>query len=577
MQPQKVIRIAIVGLPNVGKTTFLNKVTGSSLKTANFAGSTTGKHELATLYNGYTVIFTDLPGFNSLINLENKLAEESVKFLKDGNYDIILHIANSEFSYFSSLLDKDLRKLGKKVVTLVNFPSLKFKPADVTKNFEKAILFSAMEKEQVNKVMDLLLEVAEGKAYKRLNLMEDTKFVNSTKISNIIDKLALSKIFGLPFFFGVMFCIFWLSFVFGKVIGDFLAGEFGVLVEITENAAILAPFLKALIKSVLFGVGVLIGFMPTIIICVSLLSVVEQTGYITRVSFLLDKFFEKFGLGGKSLIPLIVGAGCSITAYMSTRFINDPKEKFLTMLIIGFVPCTAKLAVFMLFTVALFGENAAIAMFFIYLGGFLMGLIVAKILGYFIKDTGGVKTKIEIFNYRLPSFKNIVVSGYKRTLDFIKNAATFIAIFSAVLSFFSLIGFVNGGFVILEEGQLAESLVGKLGQFLVPLFSPMDFDYRMIISLVTGLIAKEAAISTLAVLYSSTTDDLTNVISTVIGFKHAVVYLVFVFFYLPCVSATASFHREAKSWKKTGFLVLFTTVLAYSSASFTNLVLNALL
>jgi ferrous iron transport protein B len=572
----RIIKIAVIGLANVGKTTFINTIAGSNLKTANFAGSTTKKNELAMFYKGVTVLFLDLPGFSSFENPENDLAKETVNFLKNSEYDAILHIANSEFSYFSNALDTNLRKnLNKKIITVVNFPSLKTKPQEIEKFFPNAILFSARSKKNTETILDVVISEIDGTSYVSENLLDMTQFYwNAKKINVNLDKVFASKVFGIPIFFAIMFAIFWLSFVLGKVIGDFFVSGFDILIEFFNGVAFLPDFAKALLKSVLVGVGTVIGFMPTIVICVSLLSLLEQTGYVTRVAFLLNKLFEKFNLGGKSLIPLIVGAGCSITAYMSSRMINDPKEKFLTMIIIGFVPCTAKLAVFMLFSLALFGENAPIAIFIIYLCGFIFGLFAAKLVGLFMKNGNSEKTKIELFEYRMPNFKSVMRSGYARTMDYIKNAATFITIFATILSLLSLIGFADGSFVILSEDEISRSLIASIGHFLEPLFRPLDFDFKMIISLITGLVAKETAISTLAVLYSSSTEGLVDIISSQIGFRQAVTYLVFMFFYLPCVSATASFHREAGSLKKTVFLIVFTTFLAYFFAFLANVTIQ---
>lgn len=566
-----IIKIAVVGLPNVGKTTFLNTLTGANLKTANFAGSTTNKHEIAFLHKNKTFVFIDLPGFNSTLNLENELSKESVNFLKNEKYDIILHIVNAEFSYFSKILQNELEQItSKKILTAINFPSLKFKQEDVSKNFVNPILFSAKSKENCMQIIDIIIQ----NKIKSYNLLTKEFKYDITKISNVIDKIALSKIFGVPVFFGIMFFIFWFSFIVGQEIGDFIVEEgierFSIFLMELE---FIPQFLKTLIKSVLVGVGTFVGLIPILVICTSLITLIEQTGYITRIAFLMNKLFEKFNLGGKSIIPLILGGGCSITGYMSARMISDPKEKLLTMVIIGFIPCTAKLAVFMLFCVALFGDYAPLAISIIYISGFIIGLICAKILGVFFKASH-VKTKIEIFNYRLPDFKNILKTGFSRTMDYIKNAATFITIVATLLSLLSLIGYTQGAFILLSEHEIDSSILGFIGQSLTTFFSPMDLDYKMIISLISGIMAKETAIATLGILYGTTEEGLNLVIQNIIGMKQAIVYLVFMFFYLPCISATASFYREVKSLKITIFLVVFTIGLAYSASTLINIILK---
>lgn len=572
------IRIAVAGLSNVGKTTFINQVTGANLKTANFSGSTTNIKEISVKQNinGEKIIFTffDIPGLDSLTNLKNDLEKEAAHFIKEEKYDILLHIANADFLYFSKLLDHDLKEnIKKPIITAVNFPSSVKNIEEMFNKFNINALFSALSTESSYKLLSL---IQSGEVWEKQNFLPALSKVrfNRSKFTHNLDKIALSKVFGLPLFFGVMFIIFWLSFVIGKGVGDFLAEGFNFAIQIINNLAFLNNFLKALTQSVLTGIGIVIGFMPVIIVCSILLNMLEQTGYITRVCFLLDKFFNKFHLGGKSLIPLIIGAGCSISAYMSARMISDPKEKFLTMIIIGFIPCSAKLAVFLLFCAALFGKMAPFAIFIIYLSGFLIGLFVAKILGIFYKEEFR-STRIELFHYHFPPMKNVLKTGFTRTADFVKNASTFIAIFAAILSLSTLIGFQGGH--IIQTSNIEESLIAIISKSVSPLFAPLNLDWKMITSLLTAIVAKEVAISTLAVLYSSDQAGLLNVIPAQIGLREALTYLTFMFFYLPCISATASFHREIGSWKKTFFLITFTTFLAYISSMFVNYVLTMLL
>lgn len=575
----KNLRVIVVGLPNAGKTTFINTICGTNLKTANFSGSTTGILEISIKrnINGEDVIYTffDVPGFESFEVQKNDLESQAVSLLKAENYDYILHIVNSEFSYFSSVLDKEIRQnLKKPVITAINFPSITDDYLKTFNDFSGSILFSAVSKKNCQKILEFIT-LKKGAESKNINLLEVSKSnSNSTKITQNIDKILISKIFGIPIFFGIMFLIFWLSFVIGGEIGEFLGSGFDIVINFTKTLPFLGPFAKAFTESVLIGVGTVVGFTPIIVLCATLINLLEQTGYIARVCFLLDKFFDKFNLGGKSLIPLIIGAGCSISAYMSARMISDPREKFLTMVIIGFIPCTAKLAVFMLFSAALFGEAAPIAISVIYLLGFIVGLTVAKLLGLFYPGKSE-KTKIELFNYRLPILKNVIRTAYTRTFDYLKNAATLIAGFAAILSFITLVGFQDGKFIILENG-MENSLAAIFAKFIIPFFIPLGLDWKMIVSLVTAIAAKEVAITTLAVLYSTSAEGLLTVISHQIGMRQAATYLTFMFFYLPCVSATLSFHRENKSGKKTTFLILFTTILAYFSSTAVNLIFKLL-
>lgn len=567
------IRIAVAGLPNVGKTSFINTITGANFKTANFSGSTTSRKEISIKKNirERDVIFTffDIPGLESLATPKNDLEREAAHFLQEEKYDFLLHIASSEFLYFSKLLDKELReKIKKPIITAINFPSCQKDVDETFARFDVNALFSALSLESSSKLLSL---ITAGEVWEKQNFLPSSPRIkfNREKITKNLDKIALSKVFGLPLFFGIMCLIFWLSFIIGATIGGFLTSGFDFIINFVKNIPFLNNFAKAFIESILIGIATPIGFMPVIIICSTLLNLLEQTGYITRVCFLLDKFFNKFNLGGKSLIPLIVGAGCSITAYMSVRMISDPKEKFLTMVIIGFIPCTAKLSVFLLFCAALFGKSAPFAISCIYLGGFIIGLVIAKILGFFYKEEFQ-KTRIELFNYHFPPIKNVLKAGLARTIDFLKNASTFIAIFAAALSFFTFVGIEGGQIAAVQN--IENSFIALLSKFISPIFAPLDLDWKMIVSLLTAIAAKEVAISTLAVLYSADQTGLLNIISSHIGLRQALTYLTFMFFYLPCVSATASFHRETGSIKKTSFLIIFTTILAYTFAMSVNFI-----
>lgn len=574
----KSVRVAVVGLANVGKTTFINKITGANLKTGNFSGSTTNIQEISVKIGERIITFFDLPGFTSILSCKNPLEEISIKFLKDStNYDYILHIINSDFPYFSTILDKELKaNLNKVVLTAINVSSVKEEDGGNLEKIEANVVFSSKSKDQCRVLIDCLLDLPHKALPIKKNLINSKNAKNNTsKITKMLDLALTSKVFGIPIFFAIMFAIFWSSFVFGKEVGDIFLGWFEFLIEIVKGFEFVNSFVKALFISVLNGVGIVASFMPTIVICLILLNFLEETGYITRVCFLLDKIFNKFNLGGKSLIPLIIGAGCSISAYIATRMISDKKERFLTMIIIGFIPCSAKLAVFMLFASALFGKGAPIAIFVIYLFGFVLGLVFAKILGSFYKDNFE-QTKIELFNYRLPSIRDVARYGYTKTISYLKNVATYVVMFATILSFFTLFGFENGKFVLTIDNMEA-SLISSFGKFINPIFIPLDFDWKMVVSLISALIAKEVAISTLAVLYSVDVESLAGIIKNQIGLKHAITYLTFMFFYLPCLSATISFYKENRSKKVILFLISFTSILAYTFSFIVKNIINIFL
>ena len=383
--------------------------------------------------------------------------------------------------------------------------------------------------------------------------------VFARQITEKIDGILVHKIFGLPIFILLMWVLFQATFKLGKFPAS--------LIEIIFNQIYTysSPFLTSKILKSLVLDGVLNGikgvmiFLPNIFIMFFGISVFEKTGYIARIAFLFDGLLAKFGLHGKSFIPLVTGFGCSIPAYISTRIIQNPSERIITMLILGFIPCSAKLSVFVLLCGAFFGaERAGNVLFIIYLSGIVFALLAAKILQ--ICDFKEAKNEIfamEMPRYRFPSFASLMESGWVRVRSYLQNAGTMIAFCSFTVWFLSY--FPN-------SGEFETSFLAMISRFTEPVFAPLHFDWRVISSLFSGLVAKEVAISTLSILYDSGGRDLTQILRNEIPFKTGLAMIVFMFFYLPCLSATSVFAKEVGSKKITVFLILTTTILAYFGA-----------
>lgn len=342
------------------------------------------------------------------------------------------------------------------------------------------------------------------------------------------------------------------------------------------------------------GVGSVLLFLPNILILFFGISLLETTGYMSRVAFLLDGFFHKFGLHGKSFIPLVTGFGCSVPAFMATRALKNEKDRLLTLFIINFMSCGARLPVYVLFIGAFaLKEEARNWLFAIYIFGAIVGLACAKFLRVMVFRGKDEPFVMEMPKYRIPNWRLVWFMIANKAKMYLKKAGTFI-LAASVLIWFSNMYPKNEQIAAKFDEQIAltqdiskketlefeksnallqNSYLGKAGKALEPIFAPLGFDWRLSVSLVSGLAAKEVMISTMGVLYSLGDQDensksLTGVIKSQIPLSTAVAYLLFVMFYNPCLAASVVFAREAGGLKYLALLFIFTSIVAYIMALF---------
>jgi ferrous iron transport protein B len=424
-------------------------------------------------------------------------------------------------------------------------------------------------------------------------VLKQTKMEEKKTLTEKIDSVLIHPIFGIPIFLFFMWSLFQITFELGSIPMDWIDAFFGWFGD-TLGATISNDDIRSLVvDGVIGGVGAVVLFVPNIIILFIGIALLESTGYMSRVAFLLDGFFHKFGLHGQSFIPLVTGFGCSIPAYMSARILKNDRDRLLTLFIIGFMSCGARLPVYVLFAGAFFSpEMAGNILFFIYISGAIVGLIAAKILKLTAFKGVDEPFVMEMPKYRLPSAKLIWHTVLTKTLMYLKKAGTFIALAAMLIWFLSnyphnlelnetygakiektnieseKVAFTNE----LAVAQLEQSYLGSIGKFSEPIFAPLGFDWKMSIALQTGLAAKEVVVSTLGVLYSLGEDvdennnSLIDAISSNIPFASAVSFIVVIMIYLPCLAASIVFTREAGGIKYFIYLFIFTSIAAYGLA-----------
>lgn len=401
-------------------------------------------------------------------------------------------------------------------------------------------------------------------------LRKGVKNLNHTKE---IDAILINKYLGIPIFLFFMWALFQLTFSLGQIPMDYIEGFFAYLGEAIK-ANISNEFIaSALADGVVGGVGAVIGFLPNIVILFFGIALLETTGYMARVAFLLDGILYKFGLHGKSFIPLITGFGCSVPAFMATRTLKNKKDRLLTLFIINFMSCGARLPVYVLFVGAFFPSDVAgNYLFGIYLLGAFLGLIAAKILRMSAFRGQDEPFVMEMPKYRMPNWNLVWFMVFNKAKMYLKKAGTFILLASLLIWFasnFPVQKNQNQDLLLQQELQVENSYLGQFGKAIEPVFAPLGFDWKLSVSLVSGLAAKEVMISTMGVLYSLGGDVSENdnalraYIAKNIPFEVAIAYILFVMIYNPCFAATIVFAKEAGGKKYVFYLFAFSCIFAY--------------
>ena len=375
------------------------------------------------------------------------------------------------------------------------------------------------------------------------------------------DRILTGKYTAIPIFVGVMFLIFYLTFhVIGAFLSDLLAlgiDKLTAAVDAALTAYGLNPVVQSLIIDGIFeGVGSVLSFLPVIVTLFFFLSILEDTGYMARVAFVMDKLLRRIGLSGKSIVPMLIGFGCTVPAVMATRTLPSERDRTMTILLTPFMSCSAKIPIYGFFSAAFFPEKAALVMIGLYVFGIVMGILAALVLEKTAFRGRPVPFVMELPNYRLPSVKSVALLLWEKAKDFLERAFT--VIFLATIVIWFLQSFDARLNVVTDSAQ---SLLAMIGQFLAPIFAPLGFaDWRCATALISGFIAKESVVSTLEILLG------TSALSALFTSTSAVSFLVFTLLYTPCVAAIAAIRREVGSAVRAAVIALSQCCVAYLAA-----------
>ena len=371
-----------------------------------------------------------------------------------------------------------------------------------------------------------------------------------------IDKVLTHRIFAIPLFIAIMGLVFFLTFnVVGAFLSDVMAYAIDGLTILADRALTaygINPVVHSLIIDGIFaGVGSVVSFLPLIVTLFFFLSILEDSGYMARVAFVMDKLLRKIGLSGRSFVPMLVGFGCSVPAIMATRTLSSNRDRKMTILLTPFMSCSAKIPIYTLFAAAFFPGHELLVMLALYFGGILVGILVALVLKNTAFKGNPVPFVMELPNYRFPSVKSVVLLMWEKAKDFLTRAFTVIFMATVIIWFMQTF---DTRLNVVENS--ASSILAALGRLVSPIFAPLGFgDWRMVTALVSGFTAKEAVVSTFGVILGVSTEQLGAALHSLFTTASAASFLAFCLLYTPCVAAVSTIRTELKSgWKTVGIV-----------------------
>ncbi len=536
----KIARIAIAGVPNCGKTTLFNSLTGSRQKVGNWPGVTVERFQGTFPLQGSAIELVDLPGTYNLSpdSEDQKLAE---RVIREGEYDLILNVVDATNLSRNLFLTMDLKERTNQIIILLNMldvaesEGIEIDIERLSKDLGVPVIpIVAVDKnsvrnavQQIEKTIDHLPE--HDSHISRMEVIDTvTKFSRIDKIcgrvvkekrdrsenfTNKVDNIVMNRFIAIPIFLASMFITFWFAIGLGSVFIDFFDIIGGLLfVDIPRSllGMIGTPeWLTVFAAGVGAGCQTVATFVPVVFFMFLSLAILEDLGYMARVGVVADRFMRKIGLPGSAFIPMIVGFGCTVPAVMAARTLNTKRDRFMTIFMAPFMSCGARLPVYALFCAALFGAYSGLAVFLIYLAGLFMAILT----GYFLKNTLFKGTPshfiMDLPLYHVPQLSAVLKSAWLRMRNFIKRAGTIVVAAVFVLSALNSIGYEEGRFSFGNENSQV-SILASVGKSIAPIFKPMGIredNWPASVALFTGLFAKEAIVGTLNSLYATTTDQ----------------------------------------------------------------------
>lgn len=386
---------------------------------------------------------------------------------------------------------------------------------------------------------------------------------NTEMFTRIVDSIVTHKIWGFPIFFVFLYLMFECTFVFGEYPKGWIEWLVEQIASLAETFMPAGPLKDLIVDGIIGGVGGVIVFLPNILLLYIFISFMEDSGYMARAAFIMDKIMHKMGLHGKSFIPLIMGFGCNVPAIMASRIIESRKSRLVTILINPLISCSARLPIYLVMIGAFFPSKASLVLLSIYVTGILLAVLMARIFSRFIVRGDDAPFVMELPPYRMPTAKSVLRHTWEKGAQYLKKMGGIIMIASVIIWFLGY--YPNHDAYSTTAEQQENSYIGQIGKAIEPVIEPLGFDWKMGVGILSGIGAKELVVSTLGVLYTND-DDIESVdladripITPLVAYG----YMLFVLIYFPCIATVAAIKNESGSWKWAAFTICYTTLLAW--------------
>ncbi|MGY5350999.1 ferrous iron transport protein B [Wenyingzhuangia sp. IMCC45533] len=643
------IKVALIGNPNTGKTSLFNRLTGLNQKVGNYPGITVDKKTgSCKLENSSVAEIIDLPGTYSL-NASSLDEDVAVKVLSDKsntNYpDVVVVVVDIENLKRNLFIYTQIKDLGIPTILAINMADRMADrgididiPALEELLVTKIALISSKQNKGISYLKKLILNYQEinsapcfveqetvfskyAKDVQKKHHLETVRryqFLkevlnktysqdphNAKDIRSYLDRILIHRIYGYLIFFTILFTVFQALFSWSAIPMDFIDNTFASLSEFVKNNFAKGTFTNLLSEGIIPGIGGVVIFIPQIAFLFLFTSVLEESGYMSRVVFLMDRIMRRFGLSGKSIVPLISGTACAIPAIMAARNIENWKERLITILVTPFTTCSARLPVYAIIISLIIPSQATFLTFNVqglllmglYLLGFITAILAAALLDKFLKITSKSYFVVEMPNYKLPLFKNVLINVVDKTKAFVFEAGKIILAISILL--WGLASYGPGDYIskadeiVLESYpnyseeelqteiasyKLEHSYIGTMGKFIEPVIKPLGYDWKIGVAVIASFAAREVFVGTLATIYSvgneqesTIKDRMKNEVfqgtkTPVYSFATGISILLFYAFAMQCMSTIAIVKRETNGWKWPIVQMVVMTGIAYITA-----------
>lgn len=596
---RQTLTVGFVGNPNCGKTTLFNIFTGAKLKVANWPGVTVEKVEGEIRHEGRSIRMIDLPGIYSLnsYSLEERLTR---KCIESDEVDVIINVVDASSLERNLYLTLQLLELKRPVILALNMMDI-VEAQGARINLRRlsemlgqipAVPVSARKRTGLDALMhtvvdynEIKLQGAAVRGYQKGIVKETYGYIErivgeclinekeKSAFTDRADRILTHPFWGIPVFFGIMALVFFFTFTVGDFLKEYFQEGLNWFSQFTliflQDLRVSNGVVSLVVDGIVAGVGGILTFLPNIIILFLVLAVLEDSGYMSRVAYVMNETMGMVGLSGKAFLPMLLGFGCTVPAVMATRALESQKDRRRTILITPFMSCSARLPVYVLFSEMFFPERALFVAYSLYIVGLLAAILVAYVLYKTSVQRYEDILLIELPEYRMPNARTVWIYVWDKVKDYLTKAGT--TIFTASVVLWVILNIGPSGFV----NQASESFAAMFGHMAAPILKPAGLgSWQIVVALVSGISAKEVVVSSFSVLYGISNinsaagmSQLSAILGSAnFGSVNAYALMIFCLLYTPCLASIATIKRETRSWSFTGTVVLFQLGLAWLSA-----------